>query len=40
MDNLLVITNIDILKKLENIEQQSIDKQNSKKSTWAKIFGQ
>jgi len=32
MDNLLVITNIDLLKELENIEQQNIDKYNSKKS--------
>lgn len=32
MDNLLVTTNIDLLKELENIEQQNIDKYNSKKS--------
>lgn len=38
MDNLLVTTNIDLLRKLENIEQQNIDKHNFKNSIWAKIF--
>ena len=40
MDNLLVTTNIDLLKKLEKIEQKNIEEQHSKKSVWTKIFGQ
>jgi hypothetical protein len=40
MDNLLVTTNIDLLKKLEKIEQKNIEEQHLKKSVWTKIFGQ
>jgi len=40
MDNLLVTTNLDLLKKLENIEKKNIEEHHSKKSLWTKIFGQ
>ena len=39
MDNLLVTTNFDLLKKLEASERQQIENYQSKKSLWTKIFG-
>jgi hypothetical protein len=39
MDNLLVTTNYELLKKLENIEQKQIEKHKSKKKLWTKLFG-
>ncbi|MBW8361456.1 MAG: hypothetical protein K0M56_04640 [Kaistella sp.] len=40
MDNLLVTTNYELLQRLENIEQKQIEKHNSKKTLWTKLFGQ
>ena len=40
MDNLLVTTNLDLLRKLEATERQQIENYQSKKSLWTKIFGQ
>ena len=39
MDNLLVTTNLDLLKKLGANERQQIEIYKSKKSFWTKIFG-
>ena len=39
MDNLLVTTNLDLLKNLEASERQQIENYESKKSLWTKIFG-
>ena len=39
MDNLLVTTNLNLLKKLEASEQQQIENHQFKKSLWTKIFG-
>ena len=38
MDNLLVTPNLDLLEKLENTQQLKINKYNSEKSIWRKIF--
>lgn len=40
MDNLLVTTDYEFLKRLENIEKKQIQRYNSKKTLWMKIFGQ
>ena len=39
MDNLLVTTNLDLLKKLEANERKQIENHQSKKTLWTKIFG-
>lgn len=39
IDNLLVTTNFELLEKLENIEQSQIQKNQSKKTIWKKLFG-
>lgn len=39
MDNILVMTNSDLLKQLEEIEERSIKNFKAKRSIWAKIFG-
>lgn len=39
MDNLLITTNYESLQILENIEQKHIEKHNSKKTLWTKLFG-
>jgi hypothetical protein len=40
MDNLLVTTNLDLLKRFDAIEQRQAEKFHSKKSIWTKLFGQ
>ena len=40
MDNLLVTTNYELLQRLENIERRQIEKHNTKKTIWTKLFGQ